>query len=289
MALKIPQLHTLPWHTFIGASIVLHIGVLSIGLPRMRQVAQPGDSTSPIPITLVDGTTADATASKTSPPTATLSPSAPAVPQTTIPLGGQNIAVEPVQQSPQQPAISAKPPVGEQNSTPEAASPKPANQGQKPDGIETTDNQASDNQPPSSPSTGDSDTTGETGNGEANALTQIIIKNQKVVFYIEEELAGEPKANFQLPTAFNIPSNECQRNVSPSPTVKVEIRDGSQVFPLTGVQNTASESAAVCLLQVATSTAPTALSYDIQPNTPFDDVGGNPIPSIAVEFTLSFN
>ncbi|MEM9804349.1 MAG: hypothetical protein AAF959_03645 [Cyanobacteria bacterium P01_D01_bin.56] len=287
MAPKIPQLHTLPWHTFVGASIVLHIGIVSIGLPRVRQVAQPGNSTANIPITLVDGTveTVDAAASKTSPPTTTPSPSTQTVPQSTIPLGGQNITTEPIQQPSPQQATPAETPVGERNSTSEGTTPKPADNKPKPRGIETTDNQAPVNQPPSSPPTGDSNTRNE----EASALVQIIIKNQKVIFYIEEEVAGEPKANFQLPTVFNIPANDCQRDVGLSPIVKVEIRDGSQVFPLTGVQNTASESAAICLLQVATSTAPTALSYDIQPNTPFDDVGGNLIPSIAVEFTLSFN
>lgn len=120
-ASNVTQLHRLPWPVWVGVSVALHIGVLSIGLPHMVQINESTeDSSVNIPVTLVDEDSSPAAA-----PTYQAQPVPPQqpVPQSN-PIGGQNTAIAPAEQAPTQPAVSPAPPAAK---VPTQDSPKPEN------------------------------------------------------------------------------------------------------------------------------------------------------------------
>ncbi|MEM9266499.1 MAG: hypothetical protein AAGA46_13320 [Cyanobacteria bacterium P01_F01_bin.13] len=94
---NIAKLSTLPWVAWVSVSVLLHVGVLSYGLPRMLRVGEPASSAVNIPVTLVDEGAAPVTANNPNLPQA--QPASEPVPESLpvqpIPIQGNNTTVEP--------------------------------------------------------------------------------------------------------------------------------------------------------------------------------------------------
>ncbi|MEM6254072.1 MAG: hypothetical protein AAF821_14225 [Cyanobacteria bacterium P01_D01_bin.156] len=296
MARKVPQLHTMPWPAFVGTSLLVHIGVLSFGLPRVITVERPSDSLNHIPITLID-TEASKAGSKL--PQLASSPSPPkAAPQTTAPNSDQNIVTEtPPQTSPQQ---SAQPsPLKTDNSILESPSPEPASSTQPETNQPKLDSPAAspetssemENQPTSEPpSVADTDTA-EQSDGKTQGATAVTIKSVRLT------LQNQPKPNFQWPIQLQIPrEHTCPRGTIPSDIeLFVEVQGNGQVISLRDLKgNLYSQSAEVvtadCLFMVALQANPATISFAApQTDTPFNDIEGTANPSAEVQLKLSFH
>ena len=97
---NITKLPTPPWSVLAGASILLHAGVWSTGLPQILPVENPGDSSVNIPVTLVGDDVVPVAASDNFPQVA------PQVPATQP--SGQNTPVASTQQPPTQQEVPAQ-------------------------------------------------------------------------------------------------------------------------------------------------------------------------------------
>lgn len=260
---NITKLSTLPWPTLVGASVLLHVGVLTVGLPQILPVANPGDSSRNIPVTLVDDYAEPVAAAPASP-----SQSQPeAVQPQAVPIGGQNSAVDATKQTAAQPdpqpsEIREETPVADPPNS-EKVSPSP----QPPD-VDAPDQTL----PGPLPDVASQPVEGTNGDGQDNGQTAgspTVVTIRNVDIPEQPNINDDPEPNFQTPIPLTIPSNPaCEGRVLANAPIDVwvEIRgvDG-QIATLPDSVPPEVETAN-CLLMTAINADPSRISF--KPATP---------------------
>lgn len=223
---NITKLPAIPWPTLAGASLLLHAGVLSVGLPRILPVSNPTDAVN-IPVTLVDDEVIPVAAT---PPEAQPTPpsSAPQPkPAQVTPTDGQTITSPPTERrevKPQAPAPSQTPQKPSPPPPQEAAQPTPP-----PAETETVNDQTSPGteipmqQPPTdNPSDTDGvaeaiDAPSDNADKSSSGPTQVSIVDdvQLPKNSGSDQIDQYPIPSFQMPITFDIPANHtCQGTLS---------------------------------------------------------------------------
>ncbi|MEO0868713.1 MAG: hypothetical protein AAFY17_09735 [Cyanobacteria bacterium J06642_11] len=314
MAPKVSQLQTLPWSAFVGASVLMHIGVLSVGLPRLMQVGRPTGNSSNIPVSLVDETTSGSDTSANQPTTSQPTTSQPTtsqptasqtVPQKTIPIDGQNNSATPpaqpaapstqdsAQTLPEKNQNSNSGPIAEQTIVPTPAVKAPI--AAPPLDIAPPGDpvQPPSRSPEATEPVGAEDTSGETSNEQtARGPTTVTIESAES---ITELGGGSTQPEFSLPQTLSIPQNNCSSGVVPnSVQLKVEIIGNGEVISLKSNAGQLYDTSpqvitADCLFMTALRSNPSIRFTPTQP-----DIGeNNPVnpgvgPSVAGQFMLRF-
>ncbi|MEM7061717.1 MAG: hypothetical protein AAF572_00930 [Cyanobacteria bacterium P01_B01_bin.77] len=263
-----PKVSTLPWPVLAGTSVLLHAGMLMVGLPQILPVDNPGDSSVNIPITLVGDDRAPA-AVPDNLPQATPQMAAPTnLPQTApqqtpasqpVPIGGQNSA-NPTEQATQPPTQQSEP----QGNT--GVEPIPKLESSSPPRPQTPDQNPSIQKP----ATDTDSQLAETDNDDQTAGSRpTLVTIRKVQIPEQLNLADDPEPNFQLPVSLTIPSGPfCEGSIVANQPVDISVEIAGingQILPLPDSVPPELE-AANCLLMSAVNVDPTRVSFN--PATP---------------------
>lgn len=314
----LPKLPTLPWPALVSASLLLHAGVLSVGLPKMLRVSQPDSTSVNIPVTLIDEDAQPAaTPANPSSSTSPTSPSPPAeapAPQSVLPsalqsapqsapqpvspapAGGQNPAVAPGARADTQPP--ATPPQRETGQADTSAPQPPVRENVGEDHRATTP----ENEPLQDRQTEGTQTAAETEDSPqapppelGTSPTEVRIIGDE---YLPKESGGDqidtyPTPSFQMPLTLSIPrSHGCQGTLPTDTTVGVAVDADGFVSSLRLYQpdiyeQTPDAKLADCLLSAALQNAPSAVRFT--PATRLTNIGeAEPVATDRVQLRLGF-
>ena len=204
---NITKLPTPPWSVLAGASILLHAGVWSTGLPQILPVENPGDSSVNIPVTLVGDDVVPVAASDNFPQVA------PQVPATQP--SGQTTPVASTQQPPTQQEVPAQLKVPQpETSAPSPPKPKPVSDPPQDPTPADPLPAADTGKPPSD------EPAGGNAQGADSGPTQVTILS---VAPVSQPDRTEPKGLFQPPITVAIPSDpNCPGSLSES-TARIDL------------------------------------------------------------------
>ena len=316
---NITKLPAIPWPALAGASLLLHAGVLSVGLPKMLPVSNPTGADD-IPITLVDDQvlpvapvppTVQPTVQPTSPAASPQpTPTTPAPPKKPTPVtstGEQDTTRRPPRErrevTPQTPAPSQTPPPPATPPT-SSAQPNPPTQPETAKAPTVTEPGVPEQQPPQDNSTehpaeidgGGTDTTTEdetaqssTGPTQVKILADVQLPKNSG----SDQIDQYPRPNFQMPVTFDIPANHsCQGTLSNNViNLGVFIDADGVVYSLRHLQSdiyaqNADLNLADCLWSVALANR----SLRFSPATRLNNIGeAEDVPSDSIQLRLQFS
>ncbi len=276
---NITKLSTLPWPTLVGASVLLHAGILAMGLPQILPVENPGDSSVHIPVTLVEDEAAPVAAApanipQSAPPppeTQSVNGDGPTSPVTeSVPIGGQTSAVNVGEQAATSQTPSTPQPDSRRPDPPEETIPNPERvspPAQEPT-LEVEAQVPEQNSPSQEPSAVAPQPMEGTGGSSQTSPTLVTIRDVNIPEQLN--IRDDPEPNFQRGVSLTIPaSSSCEGGV-PANTpidVLVEIRGGDgQIATLPGSLPPEVEQTANCLLMSAIDVDPSRISF--KPATP---------------------
>lgn len=294
----LPKLPTLPWPALVSASLLLHAGVLSVGLPKMLRVSQPDSNAVNIPVTLVDAAAEPAATPENLPPPA--SPSLPTSPPPpteapapkSAPVGGQN----PRAHADTQPPVTS-PQQRETGQTNTSAPLTPARENVSEDRRDTMP----ENEHSPDRQTGETQTAAETEDGSSSQRSGTGPTEVRIIGdeYLPKESGGDqidtyPTPSFQMPLMLSVPRNQGCQGSLPAETLTLGVAvdaDGLvsslRLYQPDIYEQNSDLKLADCLLSAALQLDPSAVRFT--PATRLTNIGEEePVVTDRVQLRLQF-